>query len=71
MYDNQMEQLKNILRGLGDALVLVQTPRGYTIQTNGAKLDAQNLRNDFAAVGNDLRRTLKHDQQTYQRTRQR
>jgi hypothetical protein len=64
-----MNHMKNILRGVSDALVIAQSPRGYQIQQNGAKADAAKLANDFATIGGDMRRVLKNDKQAYQRTR--
>ena len=61
--------LKNILDGMGQIWVLIPQRRPYPPTRGGFARDAYKLRGDFAAVGRDLRRTLKRDQQAYERAR--
>ncbi len=56
--------LKNLLKNAAGAMGDSLTPRDYRLDRNGFATDAARLRGDFAAVGRDLRKTLKREQQT-------
>jgi len=51
--------LKNLLKNAAGAMGDSLTPRDYRLDRNGFATDAARLRGDFAAVGRDLRKTLK------------
>ena len=66
-----VDHLKNFLRGAADALDISPPRREYRVERRGFFVDAERLRGDFAAVGSDMRKVLKRDQQTYERERKR
>ena len=64
------KHLKNILQGMGQALQLNAVARDYIVPSrDGFAQDAQALRSDFVAVGNDMRTVLKRDEPSHYRTR--
>lgn len=56
--------LKNLLKSAAGAMGDSLTPRDYHLDRHGFATDAARLRGDFAAVGRDLQKTLKREQQT-------
>jgi hypothetical protein len=64
------KHLKNILQGMSLALQVRPVARDYlTPSRDGFAQDAQALRGDFVAVGNDMRTVLKRDEPSHYRTR--
>jgi hypothetical protein len=63
-----MEHLLNMLRGYATALELMPKTRRYHVDRHGFATDAQRLRDDFQAIGHDMRAQLKRESINY-RTR--
>ena len=64
-----VDHLKNLLSGAAAALDISPPRREYRVDRRGFVVDAARLHGDFAAVGSDMRKVLKRDQQTYERAR--
>ncbi len=61
--------LRNLLRNATDALGDSLSSRTYEINHRGFATDAEKIRGDFSAVGRDMRKTLKREQQANNRAR--
>lgn len=61
--------LRHLLNSAASAIGDSMSSREYQLNRRGFSADADHLRGDFAAVGRDLRKTLKREQQTNNRTR--
>lgn len=61
--------LRNLLNGAAGAMRDSLSQRDYQLNRHGFESDAAHLRGDFAAVGRDLRKSLKREQQTNNRSR--
>lgn len=57
-----------MLRGYATALELMPKARRYHVDRHGFATDAQRLRDDFQAIGHDMRAQLKRESINY-RTR--
>lgn len=67
--ESMVDHLKNFLSGAAGALDISPPRREYRVGHRGFVVDAEHLRGDFAAVGSDMRKVLKRDQQAYERAR--
>ena len=61
--------LRNLLKSAAGAMGDSLSSRAYQLDQRGFESDAANLRGDFAAVGSDMRKALKREQQTNHRPR--
>lgn len=64
-----VDHLKNLLSGAAAVLDISLPQREYRVERRGFVVDAEHLRENFAAIGSDMRKVLKRDQQAYERTR--